>query len=179
MRQGRPAHLRVALADLHDQASQILGDQLELAPNLAFGGFVGRDVEAGLERLERAGQPRRVHLRRAADLDRRDQRREVSDDLELLRLVLGDQEQYRVDLGNALERAETVGLLAKLVQAVRAGQRREARAPRRREDALFPDDRLGAEGLEVEQVVVELDVAEAPRGYDGQGGGHDQDRFRI
>src|SRR5439155_10170508 len=118
------------------------------------------DVEATLERRERAGEPRGVHRRRAPDPDGRDQRREVADDLELRRLVFGDQQQYRVDLGDARERAKRLVLLAQLVERIRARERREPGAPRRREDALLPDDGLGADCLEVEQVVVELDVTE-------------------
>ncbi len=179
VRQGRRAHLGVALADLHHQPSDVLRDELELHPDVALRGLVARDVEAALEGLERIGELGRVHRRRASDPDGGDQRGEVFDDLELLRLILGDEEQHRVDLGDARERAECLVLLAKLLEGVRAGERREAGAPGRREDALFPDDGLGAERLEVEQVVVELDVAETPRGHQRQGRRHDQDRLGI
>ena len=179
MRQGRCAHLGVALADLHDQPSDVLRDELELHPDVALRGLVARDVEAALEGLERGGELRRVHRRRASDPDRGDQRGEILDDLELLRLILGDEEQHRVDLRDARERAERLVLLAELVERVRAGEPREAGAPGRRDDALFPDDGLGAERLEVEQVVVEFDVAQAPGGHQRESRRHDQDRLGI
>src|SRR5207253_503971 len=54
-----------------------------------------------------------------------------------------------------------------------------AGAPRRREDALLPEDGLRSERLQIEQVVVELDIPQAPRGYRGQRDRHERDRLRV
>ena len=179
MGQRRPAHLGIALTDLPDEPAEIFGDELELLPDVAFGGFVARDVEAALERFERGGELGRVDRGRAADPDRRDQRRKVADDLELLGLVLGNEEQHRVDFGDARQGMERLVLLAQLVEGVRARKRGEAGASGRRENALLPDDGLGPRRLEIEQVVVELDIAQAPRRDRRQGGGHDQHGLRV
>src|SRR5207245_9299891 len=97
-------------------------DELSRPPDVARRGLVARDVEAALEGLERGGELRRVHRRRASDPDRGDQRGEILDDLELLRLILGDEEQNRVDLRDARERAERLVLLAEPVDVARSGE---------------------------------------------------------
>ena len=179
MGEGRLAHLDVGLTDLSNQPTDVVDDDPERRLDVARGRFSGRHLEAAVERLERGEEPAEVHRRRPPDPDRRYQRREVADDLELRGLVVRNQEQHRVDLRHARERAEGGVLAPELVERVRAGEGRESRAARRRQDALLPVDGLGSEGLEVEQVVVELDVAQAPRGHGRQGEGHEHDRLRV
>ena len=75
--------------------------RVELALGVAGRRLAAGDVEAALERLERGDQAVQVQRRRAADPDRGHDRREVGDDLALLGLLVGDQQQRRVDLGDA------------------------------------------------------------------------------
>ena len=167
-RQRRLAHRAVRLPESHHELADIVAQRGQPSLGVAGRRLAGGDVEAALQRLERGQEPIDVDRLRPRHAHGRHDRREVVDDLLLLRLIVGDEQQRGVDLGDCRQRAERVLLAPELVERRRARQRGEARAPGGREDLLLPDDRLGALGLEVEQVVVEADFAEGVHGDGGQ-----------
>src|SRR2546428_13464605 len=78
--------------------------------------LAGGDVEAPLEGLEGGDQPVDVHGLGPRHPHRRHDRREVADDLLLLWLIIGDEEQREVDPSDAAERAERIMLTPDLVE---------------------------------------------------------------
>ena len=115
-RECRLAHRAVRLAQAHHQLGDVVAQRGEPPLGVAGGRLAGRDVEAPLQRLERAEEPVDVHRLRPRHAHGRHDRREVANDLLLLRLVVGDEEQRGVDLGHAAEGAERVLLAPELVE---------------------------------------------------------------
>ena len=79
----------------------------------------GDHVEAPLDVGERLLEPVEVHRARAADPDRGHQRGEALDDRDLLGLVVGDDPEDRVDVGDRRQLLEGGLLLAQLLERAR------------------------------------------------------------
>ena len=119
-------------------------------------------VEPPLDVGERLTEAVEVHRARAADPDRRQQRREALHDGDLLRLIVRDDVQDRVHPGDRGQALEGLLLLPELVEGGRRGEGVEARAAGVGQDAPLPDDGLGALGLQVQEVVIEADRGQRP-----------------
>ena len=170
------AHLRLGGLQLGHETPQVGGRARELLLRLAGRGLGPRDIQPPLEGLQLFHQAGHVHRHRAADPYRADQLGEIADDLQLLGLVAGNEQEGGVDLRDAGELGEGVALLPELLQGRGAGQRGEAGAPGRSEDPALPHHGLRARGLEVQEVVVEVHVADGPQREDGQEGGDGEHR---
>jgi hypothetical protein len=83
---------------------------------------VAGDVDPALQCSQRRDEPVDVDRHRTTDAHWRDERRKIANELHLLGLLVGDEEQRRVDLGHGPEAPERLLLAPQLLQ--RGGGRR-------------------------------------------------------
>ena len=155
------------------EGRRLLTDVRELGGKLVAG--LGRDdVEPPLDVGERLSQPIEIDRARSTDPDRGDERREALDDGGLLPLPIRDHAHHRVDLGDRGQALERPLLRPELIERGGGGQRIESRAAGAGEDAPLPNDGLCALGLQIQEVVIEVERRQGPEGEArGDPGGHE------
>ncbi len=166
-------------AQFFEEHPDLAPDAFDLLLRLGVGRLGGCQVEAPLQRLKGRREALKVHGLGHPDPHRSHERREVPDDLDLLRLVVGNEEEHAVHLGHRGQPREHVVLSPQLVERVGRGQPGKPRASGLGQDLLLPDDRLGAFRLEVQKVVVEADRGDRPEREGGEEAGRHEDALGI
>src|SRR5215468_3032579 len=165
-------------AESSRELSQPSPDLFDLVTGTAWPGLHRDDVETPAKPLQGAGQSVEVEGRRRADPNSLHEGSEISDHLLLEGLVIGNQQERAVHGGHRGQALEGVSLAAELGRGRCGRQCREARPAMVVEDLSLPEDRFGAAGLKIQQVVVELDPADgAEREQRGNGGDEEHDSW--